>query len=385
MHVAEKATSAFENIADAMQQIHATETRTELASLGVSLAEALTAGTLSQEEYYQATEASRKKLQEFKKEAESTKQTLKETGDTAEQAGEQQAAANERCPLPLQAIMAGHYNAITAELQGMSSAAHDAFVAMNGMGNVNTGQAINSIAELKSQLEETREELNKLQHAYNFDITGISSWMNETAKSAAYVKSQYLEQKIALEELLENYELGDSTARSFIRQGERAADTMNLLNTQDLDRLNNAIRSAEQNMASLGDSSRSTLDSLQDELDQLQGKQDDIERRRYENQRNELKAQKAEAEAGGDQEAVRNLNKALRVSEQIYNERRRQAQQEKTKELQQSITAPVSTERQTPQKIIRLEYPGGAVNVGIDSTDETKFLEALKNAGMRTV
>ena len=37
------------------------------------------------------------------------------------------------------------------------------------------------------------------------------------------------------------------------------------------------------------------------------------------------------------------------------------------------------------QKIIRLEYPGGAVNVGIDSTDETKLLEALKNAGMRTV
>ena len=37
------------------------------------------------------------------------------------------------------------------------------------------------------------------------------------------------------------------------------------------------------------------------------------------------------------------------------------------------------------QKIIRLEYPGGAVNVGIDSTDETKLLEALKYAGIRTV
>ena len=38
-----------------------------------------------------------------------------------------------------------------------------------------------------------------------------------------------------------------------------------------------------------------------------------------------------------------------------------------------------------PQKIIRLEYPGGDVNVGIAPNDETKLLEALKNAGMRTV
>ncbi|MBO9492562.1 hypothetical protein J7438_00425 [Thalassotalea sp. G20_0] len=98
--------------------------------------------------------------------------------------------------------------------------------------------------------------------------------MNETAKNAAYIKSQYLEQKIALEELLESYELGGSTSRSFIRQGERAADSMNLLNNQDLDRLNNAVRSVEQNMASLGDSSRNTLNSLQDELDE-QGRQSD--------------------------------------------------------------------------------------------------------------
>ncbi len=44
---------------------------------------------------------------------------------------------------------------------------------------------------------------------------------------------------------------------------------MSLLNNQDLDRLNNAIVSAKQNMASLGDSSRNTLNSLQDELDEL--------------------------------------------------------------------------------------------------------------------
>ncbi|MBO9496627.1 hypothetical protein J7438_21445 [Thalassotalea sp. G20_0] len=43
------------------------------------------------------------------------------------------------------------------------------------------------------------------------------------------------------------------------------------------------------------------------------------------------------------------------------------------------------TAQPAPQKIIRLEYPGGAVNANIDSTDETKLLDALRNAGMRTV
>ncbi|WP_202969965.1 hypothetical protein, partial [Endozoicomonas atrinae] len=202
--------------------------------------------------------------------------------------------------------------------------------------------------------------------------------MNETAKNAAYVKSQYLEQKIALEELLESYEQGDYIARRFLRQGERAADTMNLLNNQDLDRLNNAIRSAEQNMASLGESSRNTLNSLQDELDELQGRQSDIEQRRYQSQRDDLKAQQAEAIAKGDQEAIKNITSALRISEQIYNERIRQANNEKAQALQESqvsTSAPTTrTTQPAPQKIIRLEYPGGAVNVGIDSTDETKLL-----------
>ncbi|MGO0307516.1 hypothetical protein ACTL6P_13065 [Endozoicomonas acroporae] len=190
-----------------MAQVNSAETRAELASLGVALAEALSAGILSQEEYYEATEASRKKLQQFNKEANKTKESLKDVGDTAEEAGEQQAEALTDAT-SIAGVMAGHYNSLTAELQGMSGAAHDAFVAMNGIGNINTEQAISSIAELKSQLEETREALNKLQHSYTFDVTGISSWMNETAKNAAYVKSQYLEQKIALEELLESYEIG---------------------------------------------------------------------------------------------------------------------------------------------------------------------------------
>ncbi|WP_422445446.1 tape measure protein [Endozoicomonas sp. ALB091] len=381
--------SHFENAAVALSQVNAAETRTELASLGVALAEAFSLGTLSAQEYYEATEASRKKLQQFNKEANKTRESLKDVGDEAEEAGDKQEQSFENAQ-SISAALAGHYNAITAELMSMSSAAHDAFVAIQQGGSVDTTAAKGSIEDLKNELKATSAEISRLQNnQYQFDVTGISRWLNQTSTAAAYVKKQFLEQRIALEQLFESYEQGVINARSFVREAEDAAQTMNLLNQTDLDRLNNAIVSAKQNMASLGDSSRNTLNRLQDELDELQGRQSDIEQRRYQNQRDDLKAQHAEAIANGDQEAIRNITSALRISEQIYNERRRQANNERTKALKERQgSADLSTPRtisQTPQRIIRLEYPGGDVHVGVTPGDETKLLEALKNAGMRTV
>ena len=383
---AAKIKTAFTDAADAIRQINGAETRTELASLGVTLAEALTAGVISQEEYYQATEASRAKLAEFNKEAEKTRKTIKDAGDTAEEAGKQQTEAMEGASSIAEA-MAGHYNAITAKLQGMSSAAHDSFIAMQrGLGSVDTSKARGDIADLKNELGETNQELNDLRHASHvFDATGIRRWFQETATDAAYAKREFLEQKIALEQLLEQYEQGGMSYQNFVRQGKDAAQTLNLLNQQDLDKLNNAIASAEQSMASLGDSSRNTLNSLQDELDQLQGRQADIEQRRYQNQRDDLRTQRAEATVRGDQEAIKNLTSALRLSEQIYNKRVRQANNEKTKAVREQGSTVSRVQRPSPQKIIRLEYPGGDVNVGIAPNDESKLLEALKNAGMRTL
>ncbi|WP_419833485.1 tape measure protein [Endozoicomonas atrinae] len=144
--------AAFKDVKDAIEQVNDAESRVELASLGVTIAEAFSQGTLSLEEYTEAMDASREKLKSFKEEAEDTKDAVKNVGDSAEQAGAQQAEALTDAST-IAGVMAGHYNTLTAELQGMSGAAHDAFVAMNGVGNVNTEQAISGIAELKSQLE----------------------------------------------------------------------------------------------------------------------------------------------------------------------------------------------------------------------------------------
>ncbi len=112
--------------------------------------------------------------------------------------------------------MAGHYNAITAELYSMSSAAHDSFIAMQrGISSVDTREARGDIAELKNELAETNQQLHNLRNAQQvFDATGISRWFKETAIDAAYFKRAFLEQKIAPEELFESYEQGEINNRA---------------------------------------------------------------------------------------------------------------------------------------------------------------------------
>ena len=163
-----------------------------------------------------------------------------------------------------------------------------------------------------------------------------------------------------------------------------------MLNHQDLDRLTDAIDQTEDSMEQLGNSTRSTLDSMQDELDQLQGKQESIERRRFESRNRDLQNQLQEAQQDGNAESVSNIQQALNLNNQIYSERRRLIQQDKLEERQRQfkpLPAPSPAKRgwRSSEKVIRLEYPGGNIKVDINSSDEAKFLEALKNAGLRSV
>ncbi|WP_419832569.1 tape measure protein [Endozoicomonas atrinae] len=393
-NTADTAKQSFKDAAEAMAQISNADTRTELASLGVALAEAFSRGELSLEEYTAATEASRQKLQQLKDQAEMTGDALSQVGKTsAEMSQQHNAAMGESATIA--GAMAGHYNNLNAELQGMSSSAREAFEKMNSVGDIDTSESQGSVAALKKELEGTNEELNKLQHNYSFDITGIDDWMTDTAQNAAYVKKQFLEQKIALEELLTGYDNGEVSARRMAREGQSAAYSMQLLNEQDLSQLDSAIQQAESSMESLNSSARNTLDGLQNELDRLQGKQDQIEKRQHQSRQRDLKSQLEEAKAGGDQQSIQDLNKALRLNDAIYREKRNQLAAEQRAEQLQKLPSqrensrinppPQSAHSKQAEKIIRLEYPGGSVNVGINRSDESKLLEALKNAGLRSV
>jgi hypothetical protein len=352
------------------------------------LAQSLADGTLSQEQYNEALEASKKKLKDIINLTEQLDGGIENLGDTTQDTAAKIQSTGTG--------LAGFYNNITSELYGLSAQAEDTFLAMQGATDIDTTDTLGEIGQLETKLAEAAVEADHLSAAVHFDPTGLSDWMSETAANAAHVKEAFYEQKIALERLMQGYEDGSISASQLAEEGRAAADTLNLLDQQDLDRLNQAIEQAEAGMEQLGDSTRSTLDSLQDELDRLQGRQEDIEQRRFEARKRELEDQLVTARQSGDNEAISHLQKALSLNQKILTEKQRQHQQkqqedarrEREKSSRQEHSGRharrSASESKSPEKIIRLEYPGGQLDVGVKPGDERKLLEALKNAGMRS-
>ncbi|WP_081869854.1 tape measure protein [Endozoicomonas numazuensis] len=399
---AQTAKNAFTDAADALRQINTAEARTELADLAVQLSQAFAEGTLTQEQYNEALEASRQKLAELEDGAQAAADAARTLGDAVDEAGDKQAQGAERASGTLNGLV-GFYNNITSELYGLSAQAEDTFLALQGATQIDTTDTLGEVGQLKAALAETTEELHQLQSAnVGADVTGLGRWMQNTATHAAAVKAEFYEQKIALEELVQGYQDGSISAETLARQGKAASESMNLLNQQDLDRLNSAIDQAEASMERLANSTQGTLEGLQDELDRLQGKQDDIDRRRFEARKQELESQLAIAKQQGDNASISNLKKALSLNQSIYAEtksRRKQQEQEAarrereektrqenlhTQPSRQPTQGSAARTRATPDKVIRLEYPGGQVDVGVKAGDERRLLEALKNAGMRS-
>ncbi len=316
-----------------------------------------------------------------------TEATEKYSKATKETASKQEAMSEAAGSVA--ATLANYYTRLTDELGQMSNAAVQAFESVQGVDQSTTGNAQDDIASLKDQLEAAQAEAQRLSETISADPTGIDSWLTKTGANAAYIKAQFLEQKIAFTELMEAYEQGQITMEGFISQGKTAASTMNLLDQQSLDQLNRSIQQAEASMERLVDSSQSTLESLQNELDRLQGKNEQIEQRQYQARQRQLQTELEEAKSSGDSTAQQNLQKALNLNSQIYDERRRQSAQQKREErkAQPAIQAPQQPPKQKtmPDKVIRLDYPGGNINVGINPRDEIKLLDMLKYAGMRSV
>ncbi|AMO58268.1 tape measure protein [Endozoicomonas montiporae] len=390
---AEVAKKTFTDAADALKQINAAETSAELADLGVVLVNSFQEGKITQEQYNEALEASKQKLEELKGAAEEAAGAAGAVGEAAADGADKVQSTGSG--------LTGFYNNITSELYGLSAQAEDTFQAMQGATDIDTTDTLGDIGQLKVALVEAKEEAHSLSAAVSYDPTGLSDWMIDTAENAANVKAEFYEQKIALEELVQGYEDGSVSAKELTFQGEAAARSMDLLNQQDLDRLNSAIDSAESSMDSLNNSTRNTLEGLQDELDRLQDNKENIEQRQFESRSNDLQKQLQQATQEGDRESIANLNQALSLNQKIYSEKRKQLQQQKQEEVQrkqqssQKENSRINSSRQrtqdertarraSPDKVIRLEYPGGSVNVGVNKGDEAKLLEALKNAGMRS-
>lgn len=274
---------------------------------------------------------------------------------------------------------------------GLSRAALEAFDALRNISSASPSIDTGSLDATRSSLERVTKALGDIRADLARPImSSLARWAAETQRDSLATQQAFLSQKAALQSLMQDYERGSISAQKFVSRARGMRQALSLLDESDLSGLESAIEAANQRMQQMGQSTRSTLESLQDELDGLQGRQDDIERRRFAARQRELQAQLAEAQAGGDAQAVANASRALGLLRQIEAEsaQARQAEEQKKRmEVQQATQPTTQQATQTPSKVIRLEVPGrAAVDVALSSdADETKLLDILANAGLRSL
>jgi len=293
--------------------------------------------------------------------------------------------------------MSGFYdqvmNTARGPLAALSAAALEAFDRLRGIKTADMNIDTSSLDATVDSLGRVSKALGDVRSQMGSPFTGpLGRWQLDMQEASLKTQQAYLGQQAQLQRLMESYEKGSITTKQFESRARGLRGALNLLNDSDLSGLDGAIKSAQDSMEQMGQSTRSTLDSLRDELDGLQGRTEDIERRRFASRRRELEAQLAEANAGGDSQAVANASRALGMLRQIEAESAQQRQAEEQKKRQEEIakaTAPVpapgaARAPQQPSRVIRLELAGKAVDVAVGSAaDEANLLGILEDAALR--
>ncbi len=330
---------------------------------------------------------------EMGEEVESTTQKLEQVGEKVRSIG---------------AGIADFYNGITSNLASLSSKALAAFGDLTG----GTSDAVTGIEATRKKVEELGIEIQRLQGRANSPgAAGLTEWFTDTAIASRRVEREFLTQKIALEELVEQFERGESRSRLMGYSVEDLGRQFNLLDDQDLSRLAGAIDRINAEVSGLNDSLQDTISSLRQELASLKGDSEQLEQLRYQEQRLELETQLQRARGLGDREAIAAAQEALKLSQQAYNLRLAQAKQRTTEEKARAAEQAAEAERQRQQtevnqreqaaqdrqresrqqqatqqqgQAIKLVLPrGGTANISGDPDDINKLLDFLADAGLR--
>lgn len=196
-------------------------------------------------------------------------------------------------------------------------------------------------------------------------------------------------QKQALDEVTKSLEDGRNIARfAAMTQADAAGyvrENFSMLNDSLKAGFLASLERARDELAGLRDDAASTLASVQDEFDQINGNLDEIEKRRSDQKLGELQAKLAEARAAGDQQAVRDLEKALALQQQINVERIKEAQLREAERDKQDRTTTAQATSATPRtetvKTVNVNIGGKTVKVLAGSEDD--LLSALEDAGLR--
>lgn len=393
---ASTASGELDDLQSIMAGIGRAANEVDFNRLRSAMRKAYSDGKLSAEDFAKAQAELNDRVAQLKPAAESSTRAVKEQGEALAESTAAAGAGVRRLADDAEEASGGMnwfaevLTRARTPLAELSEAALEAFDAMQGINSVDREIDTSSIDKTAESLRKAKEQALAFQGALDLEgsrASGLGRWMMETFVRSEQVKATFLEQKLALQSLMQSYESGSISTRQFAAQAASARRNLDLLDDSDLSGLESAIEAANQKMRQMGDSTRSTLEGLQMELLQLKGTEEEIEKARFASRRRELQAQHAEARQSGDGAAVANLQKALRTLNEIERESSQQRiQQAQQKAADEVAKAAPSAQPPQPAKIIRLETSRGqTVEVGLQrDTDETRLLGILESAGMRS-
>lgn len=399
------------DLADVQGAIKNAKTDVDINKLAAAIRKMYADGKLTADEYKQAMEALEKQKAELKKatdEQSKSEKGLAGSIDLVTKALEEKAAkeraaqqaADDAAAKRAQDVAAwgGYFDSVmTAAREPLAALSEQALAAFDSIRGITTADMsidTSGIEATRASMERLRESMAATQMELADNLRHpLAKWASEQIQLSQQIRQDYLQQKLALQELMDRYERGTITLQGFRNEASRLKNGLTLLDQSDLSQLESAIASVKQQMEAVGDSARNTLDSIRDELDRLQGDTEAIEQRRMASRRRDLQAQIAEARAAGNGQAVSDLTQALAMLKTIEAEQQHAREQElrQNRREAQEATAPgagtaAPSAPVAPATVIRLESArGNAVDLSVPQGQEDALLSILEQAGMRTI
>jgi len=391
----------LEDFAGVQKAISNAKTDVDISKLRTAISSLYEDGKLSVDEYNKAIKALEKQQDKL---SESTgnqadaqtnleKQLQAVTDALAEQAAAEQAAADARAEQ--QAVFRDAFStffdevmtAARSPLAELSDKALQAFDALKGISSVDVDLDTSSLEGTAASLNIVNDQLADLQNNLDNRMRGpFARWADETLFASRKLQEQFLEQKLALQRLMDGYEKGAVSLASFKVQAVGLKSSLDLLDASDFSELDSALESVKQQFESVADSAKGTLASIRDELDKVRGNEEAIERRRMQSRQAELQAQIAEAQAVGNLAAVADLRQALGMLRAIQSETELARETEARQQRREAVAAAAPEAAPTPSTIIRLETAQGrSVDVSVPTGQQDALLGILEQAGLRSV
>lgn len=321
-------------------------------------------------------------------ESENTGKKVKKTAEQVEELGDT-ADSTSRDVRAVAAAMAGWFQGVRGDVAALSESARAAFD--NRLGIDSTGP-VTEIDAVKQALQGARDVLSKIgtDNLQVFDVTGVNRFKNSVLEAKNETVAAYSEQKLKALEYLDALQSGDGINQKFLTNAERSLSTMNLLGSQDLSTLRNALAAANNQLQQMSDSASQAADNLQNELDNLQGNTGAIQQREYERQREELQAELERAQFYGNEEAIQSYQDALRTLEQVRQEQQKQNRAQAANSSA-STTSAASNAAASPGNVassrsvdVNLNLGGNKVTLQGDQDSVDAFLDYLEDAKNRS-